>query len=884
MKLLRWLASAASAVFRRRHLDREMDDELGSHIEHRADDLERSGIPRREAQRRARIEFGGYERYKVECHEATGGQTLETVVRDVRIGLRMLRKSPGFTCVAILTLALGIGANAVVFSLLNALVLRPIDVPQAQNLFMIERGKDHSPSNSYPDYLDIRDRNRAFDGIVAYEIAPAGLNSGAGPEQVWLYESSGNYFDALDIHPFLGRFFHSSDEHGPNSAPYLVLSYRYWQSHFQGDRSVVGRVVELNRYAYTILGVAPRDFRGTELFFEPQLWAPKVNVQQIEGSDSLDSRGRRSMWLVGRVRAGVNSAQATADLDNVGAWLSRAYPKDDDGTTFSLARPGWIGDMLGGPVRAFVAGLMLLSALILLAACTNLGSLFASRAADRGREIAVRLALGSSRSRVVRQMLVEAMLIALAGAMVGVAVTVPLLRALSAWQPIPNFPVNVPVNPDWHTYALALFLAVVSGLLFGLVPVRQVIKADPYQWMKAGATIAAAGRRLMLRDVLLVGQVAICAVLVTSSLVSVRGMLRSLHSNFGFLPEHAIQANTDTGMGGYYGEQAKAAQRRIVDALARIPGVTAAGYADRVPLNVGWSDATVYSDSTTDYRASNAATDAMQYDVSPGYFEAAATPLLLGRSFTWDDDAHAPRVAIVNQEFARKMFGSEAGAVGKAFKVWGGGRVQVVGVAGDGKYRTLSEDPQPAMFFPILQSPSSYTWFIVRSNRDSAELHAAVEQTLRELNTGLPFTVNTWTKELDTPLFAARAASLALGVLGVLGAMLAVTGIFGMAAYSVSKRLRELGIRIALGAGRSQVLGAAIGRAFRLLAFGSVAGLLLGLAATKILSFIVYQATPRDPVVLGGVVLFMLLLGLSATWVPARRALDADPLILLRDE
>jgi predicted permease len=884
MKLLHSIASAASAVFRRPQIDREMDDELRVHIQHRADDLERTGMPRREAQRRARIEFGGYERYKVECHESTGGQTLETVLQDLRFGLRMLRKSPGFTCVAILTLAFGIGANAVVFSLLNALVLRPLDVPQAQNLFMIERGKDRAPSNSYPDYIDMRDRNRAFDGLVAYEIAPAGLNTGGTPEQVWLYETSGNYFDALGIQPYLGRFFHSADEHGPNSAPFLVLSYGYWQSHFQGDRSVVGRVVQLNRYAYTILGVAPPEFRGTELFFAPQVWAPKVNVQQIEGSGTLDSRGQRGMWLVGRLRPGVSAAQATADLNNVGAWLSRAYPHEDDGTTFSLARPGLVGDMLGGPVRAFIAGLMLLSGLILLAACTNLGSLFASRAADRGREIAVRLALGSSRTRVLRQMLVEAMLIGVAGALAGVATTIPLLRALSAWQPIPNFPISVPVNPDWHTYALALILAVVSGLLFGLVPVRQVMKADPYQSMKAGASIAAAGRRLMLRDVLLVGQIAVCALLVTSSLVSARGMLRSLHSNFGFTPDRVIQANTDVGMGGYHGEQAKAMQRRILDALARVPGVTAAGYADRVPLNVGWADASVFSDTTTDYRPSNIATDAMQYDVSPGYLEAAATPLLFGRSFTWDDDAHAPRVAVVNQEFARKMFGSEARAVGNAFKIWGGTRVQVVGVVGDGKYRTLSEDPQPAMFFPILQSPSSYTWFIVRSNRDTAELGTAVQQTLRELNTGLPFTVNTWTKELDTALFAPRAASLALGVLGVLGAMLAVTGIFGMAAYSVSKRLRELGIRIALGAGRRQVLSAALGRAFRLLAFGSLAGLLLGLAATKVLSFIVYQATPRDPVVLGGVVLFMLLLGLLATWIPARRALATDPLALLRDE
>ncbi len=884
MRVLPSLLSAVTAPFRRRRIRRELEDELRAHIEDRADDLVRLGIPRHEAERRARVEFGGYERYKVECHEASGGSVLESLGQDLSFGIRVLRKSPGFTLTAMITLALGIGANAVVFSILNAFVLRPLNVPGAERLMTIERGADRAPSNSYPDYIDLRDRSRAFDGIIAYEIAPAGLNINGSPEQVWLYESSGNYFDVLGIQPFLGRFFHGADEQGPNSAPYIVLSYAYWQSHFQSDPGVVGRVVQLNRFTYTILGVAPKGFRGTEVFFAPDLWVPKVNVQQIEGIASLEWRGQRGMWLIGRLRNGVTPAQATADLNNVAAWLSKAYPREDNGSMFSLARSGWVGDTLGAPVRAFVAGLMLLSALILLAACTNLGSLFASRAADRSREIAVRLALGSTRRRVLRQMLVEAMLVSIAGAALGVAASSPLLRALSAWQPIPHFPVNVPVAPDWRTYFMALLLAVVSGLLFGLVPVRQVMKADPYQNIKMGAAVSAAGRRITLRDLLLLGQIAVCAVLVTSSLVAVRGMLRSLHTDFGFVPENALQVNTDIGMGGYSADQRAGMQRRILEALARIPGVSAAAYTDRVPLNVGWSDATVFKDSTTDYRPSNAAADAMQYDVSPGYFEAAATPLLSGRGFTWNDDAHSPRVAVVNREFARKMFGDQSKAIGSAFKVWDGGRVIVVGLVHDGKYRTLSEDTQPAMFFPILQAPNSYTWFVLRSNGDLGAMAAAVHQTLRSLNTGLPFTVNPWTRELDTALFAPRAASLALGVLGGLGAMLAVTGIFGMAAYAVSKRMRELGIRIALGAGRREVLRAALGRAFRLLAFGSATGLLLGVGASKVLAFIVYQATPRDPVVLGGVVLFMLVLGLLATWIPARRALAADPLALLRDE
>jgi predicted permease len=541
--------------------------------------------------------------------------------------------------------------------------------------------------------------------------------------------------------------------------------------------------------------------------------------------------------------------------------------------------------MLGRPVHAFIAGMMLLTGLILSAACANLGGLFSARAAHRSREIALRLALGSSRSRILRQLLTEAVLVSMAGGVLGLAGSVALLHWLSAWQPIPNIPINVAVDPDARTYVLALLLALVSGLLFGMVPVRQVLKADPYQGIRAGANpLPGTSRRFTLRDLLLAVQIAICAVLVTSSFVAVRGMVRSLHSNFGFVPQNAMQVNTDLYMAGYRDEHVSAMQRRILEAVEKIPGVTAAAYASRIPLNLGWSNEVVFRDSTTDYRLSNALAEPTDYGVSPGYFQAAQTRVLRGRAFTWHDDEKAPNVAVVNQEFARNVFGSEAKALNSFFKIWGGKRVQVVGVVEDGKYKTLSEDPQPAMFLPILQSGRVDTWLIVRSNRGPQDLGPALENTLHRLDPGLPFTMDTWEKELSTALFAARAASMALGVLGGLGAMLAITGIFGMAAYSVSNRLRELGIRIALGAQRKQVLLPALGRVFRLLLVGSTAGLILGLAATKLLSFIVYQATPRDPVVLGGVILTMLLVGLVAAWIPAQRALGADPLVLLREE
>ena len=326
-------------------------------------------------------------------------------------------------------------------------------------------------------------------------------------------------------------------------------------------------------------------------------------------------------------------------------------------------------------------------------------------------------------------------------------------------------------------------------------------------------------------------------------------------------------------------------QKRMLDAAAAIPGVTAVGYADRIPLGLGGGDSDVFTDATADFRPTNAAADAQNFQVSPDYFRAAGTALLSGRSFTMHDDDKAPVVAVVNREFARKVFGSADKAVGSHFRFWGGGnRAEVIGVVEDGKYQTLTEDPKPAMYFSFLQHPSSQTWLIVRSERDPQGIAAALQRKMRGLDPGLPLEIRTWNSELDSALFAARVATVSLGVLGLLGAMLAITGIFGMAAYTVSKRLRELGIRIALGAGQRKVLGAALGRTFRLLSFGSIAGMILGVLATRVLSSIVYQATPKDPVILGGVILIMLCVGLVAALVPARRALAVDPMILLREE
>jgi predicted permease len=872
------------SLFRRLRVEQELDEEMAYHVGRKTEEFVAAGMTPEAARRAALRSMDGLTQQMEACRDARRVNLVENFLQDLRYGARVLSKSPGFTVTAILTLALAIGANSVVFGILNALILRPLDLPQAESLYSMQRTTDKYGAESYPTYVDLRDGQRSFEDLAAYSIETAALDGGDNAARAWIETVSGNYSDALHIRPHLGRVFHASDEHGPNSAPYIVLSYGYWKTRFQQDPGVIGRAVRLNKHPFTIVGVAPPEFHGTLLFLYPDFFVPLVNQEQVVGMDVLKARNSRPIFQVfGHLKPGVTPEQAAADVNAIGKRVQETYPKEVGKYTYALGRPSFNGDFLGRPVQAFVSGLMLLAGLILLAACANLGSLFAARAADRGREVALRLALGASRNRILRQLLTEAVMLAAAGGAVGLAGSVALLRSLSQWQPLSRFPIHVPVQPDATVYTVSAALAIVSGILFGLVPSRQVRRADPYQVIKAGPT-GMAGRRWAMRDVLLVAQVSICALLVTASMVAMRGFERSLHTRYGFEPEHAMLANVELAMAGYRGDAVAAMQRRMVEAMESIPGVTAAASVSTPPLDQGWQNVSVFKDDATDFRPSNVAARTFQYKVSPGYLRAAKTALLTGRDVTWHDDANAPRVAVVNREFARKMFGGVEEAMGKYFKQRDGARTQVVGIVEDGKYMNLTEDPSAAMFLSVKQTPDTSTWLVVRSERETTELAATIRAKLRELDPALPVALLTWNQDLEGALFPSRVATVALGVMGMLGALLAVTGVFGMAAYSVSKRLRELGIRMALGARRKELLEAGLGRALRLLAFGSATGLLLGLLFARVLAAIVYGATPKDPLVLAGVVVAMLVVGLLATWAPAHRAVSLDPARLLREE
>ncbi|MGC2637566.1 MAG: ADOP family duplicated permease [Acidobacteriaceae bacterium] len=803
---------------------------------------------------------------------------------DLKVAARRLRRAPGFAVTVVATLTMAIAANLAVLGVFRAMAAGPLGMVGGDSLVMVVQKPQGYISQSYPDYQDFKARNAVFSDMLAYRIGEAGARTHDGTARKnWDYEVSGNYFDVLGVRPEAGRFFHASDERGPNSASYVVLSDAFWRSRFGADPRVVGTTMELDKHPFTIIGVASANFHGTELLIWPDFWYPMVNAPDVNGYSYLDRRFNHTLSVLGRLKPGVTRERALENLNAIATQLSKQYPQTDDGMGVRLIRPGLFGDQFGTAGRSFLAGLLLLALLALAAACVNLASIFAARAADRGRELAVRIAIGSSRWRVLRQVLAEAALLSVGGGGAGLLATSWLLGWLSAWQPIAEYPVHMTMAADPLVYASALLLAAASCVLPALLTARQIWKTDAMQAMKAGSTQGRVGR-LSIRDLLLGLQVALCALLVTCALAGLRGMQRSLHAPMGFDPEGALLAEMEMKMSGYSDDSALPVEKKMLEAAAAIPGVTAVGSIDEEPMNGGGSTTPVYRAGTTDFRGSNSVAVPKYFTITPGYLQAARMRLVAGRNITWADDHGRPQVVLINETMARTMFGSVPGALGQHFAMPGPTDYQVVGVVEDGKYDSLTEDAKPAMFWPLAQNPENEITLVVRSQRSTAETAAAVGTMLAKIDPTLPVTIESWPVAMALVLFPMRAATVALGILGLLAAMLAATGIFGMASYTVAQRLRELGIRVALGAQRRQVLRAAVGRTVVLLGVGSLAGLGLGILGSKVLANIVYEATVYDPAVIAGALSLMVAIGALAAMVPAQRAVRVDPAVLLREE
>jgi len=817
-----------------------------------------------------------------------------TLLQDLRFAVRQMRRSPGFAATAVLILTLGIAANVIVFGVLQAMILQPLDVPNPDRVMTFAPHVADYPIFSYPEVRDVRDGNTVFSAVAADTIDLFGLEANGATRPVWGYEVSGQYFEVVAIKPYLGRLLERADDDHPRASEVAVLTWPAWKSYFGADPNVVGKTVRINKHPYTIVGVTPESFYGTEKFLQPDMFVPMANQASLDGVNWLESRRDKNVFPIVRIKDGISLTQVQAELDTIAARIQRQNPAEEDGLEFKLARPGLVGDFLGGAARRFLAGIMVLAGIVLLAACANLGSLFAARTADRTREIAIRMAVGSSRWRVLRQVLVEAFVISILAGACACSLAWIALTALDNWHPPTDYPMRFIVQPQPSLVLMALFISVLAGVLFGVMPLRQIFKADPNDAIKSGGSQSGAGRRWALRDVLLAAQIALCCVTITAAFVSLRGLRRTLTMDLGFNPKNAVLTTFDLSLAGYSGEAADHFQRQLLEKVSQLPGVEAAGYSNTTPLTGDNPVPPVYSQQTTDFRPSNAAFNTWEYDVSPGYLAACATPLLAGRDVSFADTAKTPPVAVVNQEFARRLFHLDSAhsenAVGRYFKNQSGVSIQIVGVMANGKQFLTSETPRAAALFPISQRPTTRTSLVVRTRPDptglaTADMAATLRKMVRDLDPAIPIrTSSEWRSQLAMSFFPAQVATIALGLFGAFGLLLSITGTFGLASYTVSKRLRELSIRVALGAQAKQVLSAALGRMLVLLASGSIAGLLLGVAASRILSVVVFQASAQDPFVLAAVAFTILLTGSLSVAGPVRRALHIDPANVLREQ
>jgi predicted permease len=820
---------------------------------------------------------------------------MTSLLQDLRFALRQMRHSPGFALTAVFTLALGITANVIVFGVLQALILRPIDVPHADQVMTLAHKEQPYPFFSYPEVRDVRDGNTVFSAVAAQMIQNFGLEANGVTRPVWGAEVSGQYFEVVGIKPFLGRLLQRADDDHPGASDAAVLSWPAWKNDFNGDPNIVGETVRIDKHPYTIVGVTPEGFYGTEKMGQLDLFVPLANEASLEDVDWLESRGEPHVYSIVRIKDGVAMPQVQAELDTIAARIARQYPKDEEKLSFKLTRPGLMGDFFGAPARGFLAGVLGLAGIVLLAACANLGGLFAARTADRTREIAIRMAIGSSRWRVVLQILAEAVVISICGGAIACVLAWLALAGLANWHPPTEYPLRFyVVQPQPSLILMGLLISVLAGVVFGVMPLRQIFKTDPNEAIKSGGIQSSAGRRWALRDVLLAAQVALCCVTVTAAFVSLRGLGKAMTMNMGINPQHAVLTKFELSQAGYSSESADHFQRQLLERVSHLPGVEAAAYGTTTPLSMDTSYLNVFSQQATDFKPSNRAFDAYDYWVSPGYFTAAGTPLLAGRDISFTDTAKTPAVAVVNREFARRLFHSDDShsdeAVGRYFKNSSGQPIQIMGIVADGKYFSLTEDQEAVAFFPISQGPTGHTTFIVRTRADFSDvatndMAATIRKVIRDLDPAIPIRVSSaWKNQLGLTFFVSQVATVALGLFGAFGLLLSITGTFGLASYTVSKRLRELSIRVALGAQAKQILSVALGRMLILLAAGSGAGMLLGVAASRVLSAIVYQASAQDPFVLAAVVFTMLLTGSLSVAGPVRRALRIDPANVLREQ
>jgi predicted permease len=811
---------------------------------------------------------------------------MDRLLLDLRLALRRLRQNPGFSIVAILTLALGIGANTAIFSVINAVLLRPLPVERSSELVAINEtmAGNTYPTLSVPNYRDMRDRNTVLAGLAAYRILPASLGLPGASQRLWGYMVTGNYFNMLGVKPVRGRLLLPEDDRVPGGHPVAVISYGCWQKRFGADPSVVGRQVKFNSMDFTVLGVAPQGFFGTELFYTPEVFFPLMMQKELEGgSGYLDRRDVSNTFIVGRLKSGVTLPQGQAGLNSVARKLAEEYPKEDAGMKIMLTPPGLAGNYLRGAVVGFAAALFGVSCLVLLVACTNLASMLLARASDRRKETAIRLAIGAERGRLIRQLLTENLVAALAGGAGGALLVLWITDTLSAWRPAMDVPLFANFTTDWRVFLFALLMSVATTLLFGLLPAMQSTRTDLVSALK-NEVAAERSRRWHVRDYVVASQVGLSVLLLVCSVLVVRSLQRALHAPIGYNPEGAVTVSFDLNIQGYSEARGRAFERQLLEKVRAIPGIQSAALVDALPLSLSSSSDSVFIEGQPQPKATEAPL-AYYYSVSPNYFRTLETKLLKGREFDDRDKQGGNRVAVVNQAFVEKLLhGGEP--IGKRFMLSPDGKpIEIVGVAEDGKYISLTENRSAAFWRPLEIWYSANASLVARTQLNGAQAVQLLRDAVRDLDPTVSlFSTGTMAQQLDLPLFPARVAASALGAFGLLALILAATGIYGVMAYAVSRRTREIGIRMAIGASQAQVLGMIGRRALMLIGTGTAIGLGLALMVARLLGQILYGVEPTDPVTYAAVFLMILAIAAVACCIPAMRAIRINPVSALRQE
>ena len=809
---------------------------------------------------------------------------MDSVTHDLKFGFRQLRKSPAFTIAAILTLALGLGANATVFTWFSAIVVNPLPgVPEGRDLITV---RWRTPGGgaaglSWLDYLDYRARNHTLKEFAVATMAPLSLGEGAQPERVWSTLASSNYFTMLGVKPELGRAFLPDEDQNPGGHPVVVISHRLWQSKFGGDPSVIGHQILLNKRNFTVVGVMPEVFEGSVVGLRFDLWVPVTMADVLsDNSFGLEKRGVSWFaWFQARLKPGVDQRTARADLDSVSSQLAREFHQTD---RFNRTEILPISQDGGGSVLVPVALiLMAVVGVVLLIACANVANLLLARAGGRRREVAIRLALGVGRGRLIRQLLVENSLLAIGGLIAGLAVLPITMGTIQRFAPATDLPVGLTVRAGSSVYLFSLLIAAVATLFFGLVPALRASKPDVLAALKDGSGSSASPSRAWLRNSLVVAQVALSLVLLVCAGLFLKTLRRATLADPGFDPRNVIVAGVDLSPNGYDDARGEVAIRQMSANLSALPGVVAVSTIRSLPL--GLTGSTVSRFEADGYVPPKDETPMTNTNViGADYFHTANTPVLEGREFNPSDTATSQQVAMVNQTFARRYLSH--GAVGRRVQVEGHWRA-VVGVVRDSKFYSLDEKPRPWVYLPLAQSFASESHFLVRTIGNPASYARSVEAAIHQVDPVLPvYSVHPLQTAISASYFGQRIGGSFLGLFGAIALSLAAIGLYGVLAYTVSQRSREVGIRVALGASRGDVLGLILGQGARLTALGLAIGLAIAIAATRLLRTLLLDVSPTDIPTMALVSALLAGVAILASLIPAQRASRIDPIAAIRHE